>query len=278
MSSKLKFTGLILLFLISFAAKAQNADEVADKAFSWLIEIESNEGSVTTLYQPQLESFQSNILEGRMAVTVKPESNDLIFGAVWFKAIVSTDTENRTVLLDKMHIEKTHFPDMVDEEKKSKFSTYLTTEIESRNIQMSLDRLLACLDEVESLNQLSDKINNDPPEIYFRSSPAVLVIIDGEPISKTDEKSGLEFIVNTPYFIVKDPKKNDYYLNGGPFWYNSNEITKGWEEAKKVPSKIKKFAEKQDPENETDSVAQSFTEAPDLIIATKQAELILVDG
>ena len=150
--------------------------------FSWPIEIESDEGNyITTLYQPQLESFEANILEGRMAVTIKPQEKEMIFGAVWFKARMSTDFDERTVVLEKMDIIKTHFPDIVDEENINKFSELLSAEMESWNLEMSLDRILASLDEVENLNQLSDQINNDPPAIYFRTAPAILMLIDGIP-------------------------------------------------------------------------------------------------
>ena len=277
MQYKITF-GRVLLFLFLLGSFTSRAQKDTTK-FSWPIEITSKSKHVITLYQPQPESFEANILEARMAVTIKPPDKEMIFGAVWFKSRMSTDTENRTVLLEKMDIIKTHFPDMVDEKKISKFSEMLTKEMESWNLEMSLDRLLASLEEVENLKQLSDKINNDPPAIYFRTSPAVLMMIDGEPKLKKDDDSGLEYVMNTPYFIVKDPKKDNYYIKGGPFWYTSKNILKDWEETKKPPKKIKKFAEKSlDEEEETDSVAQSFTEAPELIIETKAAELILVDG
>lgn len=274
MIKQIKFSVVLILIFIGLKTNAQDAE----KKYSWPIEIEANEELNITLYQPQLESFEKNTLEGRMAVTIKPKEKDMIFGAVWFTATVITDTENRTVLLDKMHIGNTHFPDLVDEEKKAKFASSLSAEMESWSLEMSLDRLLASLSEVENLNLLSDKINNDPPVIYFRTNPAVLIIVDGDPITKKDEESGLEYVVNTPFFIVKDPKKEDYYINGGPFWYTSKAVTSGWVETKKVPSKIEKFAEKYNEESETDTVAQSFTVAPELIIDTRPAELIMVDG
>ncbi len=177
-----------------------------------------------------------------------------------------------------MEIIKTHFPDIVDDEKISHFSELLSAEIESWNLEMSLDRILASLNEVENLKELSDQINNDPPDIYFRNTPSILMMIDGDPILNKDEGSGLEYVVNTPFFIVKDPKKKDYYIHGGPFWYSSTEITDGWEETKKVPSKIEKFAEESIEDPEVDSISQSYTEAPELIVVTKPAELILVDG
>jgi len=247
-------------------------------AFSWPIEFESSDGHVTTLYQPQLESFKNNILDGRMAITVKPKDKEMIFGAVWFKATMSTDLENRTVVLERMKIEKTHFPEMVDKEKASKFSEYLTKEIESWNLEMSLDRLLASLEEVDDLKKLSDQINNDPPQIYFRTTPAVLMMIDGDPILKETGESGIEYVVNTPFFIVKDTKHDLYFIKGGKFWYKSKEILTGWEYTKNAPRNIEKFADKSQIDKETDSITQAMKEAPELIVVSKAAELITVDG
>ena len=100
----------------------------------------------------------------------------------------------------------------------------------------------------------------------------------GEEMNYTKTDSGLEYVVNTPYFIVKDTKKDNYYITDGNFWYTSKEILKGWEATKKPPSKVKKFAEDNIQEQEPDSIAQSYDEAPELIIETKSAELIMVGG
>jgi len=172
------------------------------------MELEGDSGLVTTIYQPQLETFEGNILTGRMALTVKPPEKEMIFGAVWFKAILETDMQNRTVRLTKIGIESTNFPDMVDEEVIQKFSGLLETEIESWDIVMSLDRLTASLEEVDDLNNLASQIKNDPPKIFLRTKPAILVMVDGTPILKKEENSGLEYVVNTPFFIVKDKKAN----------------------------------------------------------------------
>lgn len=281
---KIKIASYIILLTIFFSsnlvafAQEEPAVDGSKSEFSWPIEIESKSGIVTTLYQPQLDSFEDNILEGRMAVTIKPLENEMIFGAIWFKARLQTDLEERTVVLEKMDIIKTHFPEMVEQDTIDKFSGLLAAEIESWDLEMSLDRILASLEEVENMKKLSDDINNDPPVIYFRNKPTILLIIDGEPILKEIEDADIEYVVNTPFFLVKDSKKGNYYINGGPFWYTSEEITKGWVETNKVPSNIEQFAKDNQEEQETDSIAEAYTEAPDLIIDTKAAELILVDG
>ena len=275
------FSAIIFTFflLISISTISQEpAVDGSKSEFSWPMEIEADNGFVTTLYQPQLDSYEDNVLEGRMAVTIKPPEKEMIFGAIWFKATMATDMDNRTVVLEKMDIIKTHFPDIVKQDTIDKFSGLLSAEIESRNLEMSLDRILASLEEVENLKQLSDDINNDPPAIYFRTVPAVLLMIDGEPVLKEVEDADMEYVVNTPFFLVKDSKKGNYYINGGPFWYTSKEITKGWKETDKIPSNIKKFAEDNQEEQETDSISDSYTEAPEMIVDTKASELILVDG
>ena len=274
MPTIIKFLGLIPLF---FTSSFLNAQEI-DQEFSWPQEIKTKQNQIITLYQPQLESFESDILEARMAVTIQIPDKEMIFGALWFRARMLTDTENRTVVLEKMQILKTHFPDMTDTEKIEHFSTMLSSEMESRRLEMSLDRMLASLNGVEDLRQLSDKIDNTPPAIYFRTTPAVLLMIDGDPVLKKDEESGLEYVVNTPFFIVKDSKSENYYVNGGPFWYTSKDILKDWEETESIPTEIKKFAEKSIEDEEPDSVAQSYTTAPELVVETKAAELIMVDG
>ncbi len=252
--------------------------EERNTKLSWPIEIELKGNNIVTLYQPQLESFQSNILEGRMAVTIKPDNKDLLFGAIWFKARMSTDMDTRIVVLEEIDIIKTHFPDVVDEEKTKKLSELLEDEIELLDLHMSLDRIIAGLDEVENLAELSDQINNDPPEIYYREIPAVLVIVDGDPILKKDQESGLEYVVNTPFFMVKDSKSSLYFINGGNFWYSSKQQTNGYMETKDIPKNVKKFAEKSRVGAEKDSLADTYNTAPELIVSTKAAELILVDG
>lgn len=267
----------ILVFCTFLLSLNHLSAQEAKSGFSWPKEIDTKKG-VVTLYQPQLESYKDNLLDGRMAISIKPPKSDMIFGAVWFNARMSTDTELRTVTLEKMDIMRVHFPELEDQEKVDRFGELLVEEMETWNIEMSLDRLIASMEEVENLQTISDKLNNDPPDIYFRTSAAVLITIDGDPKIKTDDNSKLDYVANTPYFIVKETKKKDYYLKGGSFWYTSKEVLTGWEETKKVPSKIEKFAKDNIEEGEPDSLSLTYTEAPELIVVCKPSELIMADG
>lgn len=264
----------VLLLLSIFLPFNLFADE---DELSWPREIDADNAEIT-IYQPQIESFENNILEGRMAISIKPEDEDMVFCAAWFRGTMSTDFEDRIVTMEKVEIPKVHFPDMDDQEKIDKFSKMLVAEIESWDVEMSLDRLTASLGDVEDLKDQSVKIKNDPPDIYFRTVSSSLLSIDGDPKVKEIENSGLEYVVNTAFFIVREKGKSTFYIKGGKFWYESDEITEGWEETDDVPSDINKLAEDNLEETELDSISASITEAPALIIVTKPSELIQTDG
>ena len=261
---------LIQLFLVSAFAEEE-------PEFYWPREIEHEKGTIT-LYQPQLESFEANRLEGRMAVSVNPDDQELFFGALWFSAQIVTDTEERVVVLESIDITQTRFPDL-DQDKIQQFTSWLEEQVEGRDIEMSLDRLLASLELIETQKELSAQLNNEPPDIYFRTSPAILVYIDGEPILETTEDSDVKYVVNSPYFIVQDTKKGNYYIKGGKWWLTSSSITTGWEVTKKVPKSIAKIAEQAlDPEAEEDSAMMAMEEPPEIIVTIGPAELVQTDG
>lgn len=165
----------ILILPIYSTAQSQEA------VLYWPREIETKKAGIT-LYQPQIDSFKDDTLEGRMAVSIKPPEKEMIFGAVWFKARMSTDLDERTVTLMSLEIPRVHFPDMEDQAMVDKFTDFLIKKVQSWNMVMSLDRLLASLSDVEDLNNMSVQIKNDPPDIYFRKTPAILLSIDGDPI------------------------------------------------------------------------------------------------
>jgi hypothetical protein len=265
------------MYLFSLLILLPNIIFSQDDELSWPREIETKEG-VVTIYQPQFDSFVEDTLQGRMAISFNPPDGEMVFCAAWFKGVMSTDFDERTVTLEKMHIPKVHFPDMDDESKITQLKNLLIKEIESWDAVMSLDHLLASLGEAEDLKNQSVQLNNEPPEIYFRTSPTSLISIDGDPILEKIDNSNLEYVVNTPFFIVKEQNKNPHYINGGKFWYVSEEILGDWQETQDIPADIIKLAEENLEEGEPDSISASITEAPALIVVSKPAELIITDG
>jgi hypothetical protein len=263
-----------LILFIAFIGITINLLADEDTSFQWPKEIDHSDYNVT-LYQPQYDSFEKNILKGRMALSVTKGESEPVFGALFFSARLDTDLEERTAFLESLDIEKIMFPGYEDTAKVETFTKLLIEEIESWDVVMSLDRIATSLGEVEDLKALSVQLNNNPPDIYFRTDPAVLVTIDGDPITQDIEGADMKYVVNTPFFIVQHKKK--YYIRGGKFWYVSKEITSGYEEIKKVPDDVDKLA-KANMTEDLDSISASITEAPDVIVVTKPSELIMTSG
>ena len=105
----MKYLLLICLSLFGLQIWANSNSE----ALVWPREIDV-EGNVITLYQPQLESLDKNVLDGRMALSINPKDGDIIFGALWFNATLLTDMDNRIADLVKLEIPMIKFPDLED--------------------------------------------------------------------------------------------------------------------------------------------------------------------
>lgn len=270
----MKKTLVALCVLIPAIIFASN-DSIPE--MSWPREILADD-IIITLYQPQLESYKDNVLEGRMAVSIKPKDKDMLFAALWFKAKLNTNFDDRTAVLDEFTIPRINFPGLEDTTKVAEFKELVIREASGWNAVMSIDRLLASLNEVDGLGGHDEALNNDPPEVFFRTEPAILVSIDSEPITKEDKENKVEYVVNTQFFMVRELDKKTWYMSSGPFWYSSSEITSGWEETKKVPAGIEDFANKNKQDQEPDSAALALDKAPIVIVVTKPAELIITDG
>ncbi|MEA3478345.1 MAG: hypothetical protein U9R60_09220 [Bacteroidota bacterium] len=269
---------LATLFIL-VSAPFLMADEEEENTLTWPREMEL-ENVIITLYQPQLESFDNNVLTGRMALSAKTKDDEMFFGALWFSAIMETDLDNRIVLLKTINIEKVHFPDAKNKEVIEHITRLMEQDLESKDIEMSLDRLLAGLDITEQENERIENFNNAPPVIHFRTEPSILIYIDGDPVLKDTDETGYEYVVNTPFFIVRESSSGKYYIKGGKWWFSSPAIADGWESINKAPKKVKKLADKAmgDVEAEEDSAMMAMKEAPELIVSTIPAELIMVDG
>jgi hypothetical protein len=252
-----------------------------DAEVGWPRKIERGDYTIV-IYQPQTESLTANRLESRAAVSVAgPDYPAPVYGAMWFDCHISTDRDERIVRLIDLEVSAAKFPDL-EEGQVEKLSAFLEQEIPSWEMELSLDQLLADLDMNETTVTLSESLDNAPPEIIFRETPSVLILVDGDPIFQKIEKTNYEYVVNTPYFIVKDTRKQTYYLKGGDNWYTSPDASR-WEHTTNVPGKLEQIAEEAIVEEETEAETASGNPGdenvvPEVILRTAPAELLQSDG
>lgn len=268
--------GIILLSLAGSMSLS-----AAEEEYNWPRRIEKD-GATIIIYQPQVESLTADNLESRAAVSVKnQEYTSPVFGAMWFDCKISTDRDDRTVELLNVEVTAAKFPD-IDTEHIQKLSELLEEEIPKWELELSLDQLLADLEMEQVKLDLSEGLNNEAPEVIFSTTPTMLIMVDGEPRFETIEKTSYQRVVNTPYFIVKDTKKGNYYIKGGDYWYESDNFDH-WELTEKVPNKLEKIAEEalwEDEAEEQASEDEGLREevAPAILIRTAPAELLQSNG
>ncbi len=107
----------------------------------------------------------------------------------------------------------------------------------------------------------------------------MLILIDGEPRYRSIEDDKLKKVVNTPYTIVREPKKGKYYLDGGIEWYVADKFMGPWTVIKKPPKIVRKLRSDA-AQTAADDARRDAGEyvAPRVIVAVEPSELIVTDG
>lgn len=265
--------GLLAMTALGLPVAAQDEPEDA-----WPREIEADSGALVTVFQPQVDSLDGNVLKSRAAVMIREnEGAEPVFGAVWLESRISTDLDSRQVTFESLEVPQVRFPDATQEQEQ-RLIALLEREIPTWNIDLSVDRLIPMLDLAEKQLEAAMGFNDDPPNILFREEPTVLVSIEGEPQLREIPESGIMAVVNTPFMIVQNPdQKGQYFLYAGSeTWYQAPAVEGPWQVTKKVPKKLRQLQPEEavDPEDAEDGPSTP----PALLVVTEPSELIVFDG
>jgi hypothetical protein len=249
----------------------------------WPKSMTASDGTVINIYQPQTESFAGNTLKSRAAISIQEKgSQDPMFGVFWSVDLVETDKDTREVNIESSKVTAIKIPADTGHVEQNFIRTTLESFIPQVMPQISLDEVLASLDEDMEKTELAHDISNKLPKVFYRTQQSMLVLIDGAPRMKENKKWGLKVVVNSPFTIVQN-KDGKFYLYGGSHWYVAPAATgpfvytqdKVKHNLKKIARQLKKLASKNNdvPDGE----------APDnlvynIVVSTKPAELIQSDG
>ena len=295
--------GAALFVMLAGGLSAQQADaptkgtakssEAAPVMRPWPRTFEQD-GTHITLHQPQFDDWQGNSLAGRMAIAVKTGSktgsdgkphDTLSYGAMWFKARADIDKVARQVTLSNLNIEKVIFPnDRSNEAKYLDLLNKIAKRSSARIVSLDLlESALAINRETKMANSVA--VKNDPPDVLFSFEPALLVLIDGNPVLKPSGTAGVERVLNTRSLILKQGDR--YFLNFAGRWVTSPDIAGPWRAAGTVSAaldKEKAAAEKSKVVDLLDQPSDALKKVlesgklPSILVSSKPAELIMVDG
>ena len=232
------FVLLGVLVLSTSPARAQgNGAQPADP---WPRQFKLN-NATALVYQPQVDSWENNLLSFRAVVSITPSnSKQEILGVIWATARTQVNRVTRIVVLEDIRLTKSNFPTLPDQG--AAYMRALQQQTVSSQRTISLDRLQASLVNVGSSKPMAVTVNNDPPQIIIASAPSILVSISGNPVLRPVPGTGFERMINTEALLLRQQSDNGFYLHVYDGWLHAGTITGSWSRATTPPAGIDQVA------------------------------------
>tara|TARA_R110002110_G_scaffold3754_1_gene19521 strand:- start:46689 stop:48908 length:2220 start_codon:yes stop_codon:yes gene_type:complete len=228
------------------------------------------EGGTIVIYQPQPESLSGKTLKGRAAMAIERKgSAEPIFGVFWFSANIETDRSNDTATTSDVKVTKVTWPDSRDTGEQ-RFTAAVEAALTDAVFEHSLSSLTAALAVSDDVQKSLEDIKNDPPQVKFTQTLAVLLLFDGKPRFSPVENSPYERALNTPLVVVKDTSSKQYYLTSGSLWYQARDALGPWKQTTSPPADLVKMIPASDDAKPAG--------VPEIVVATEPTELIVSDG
>jgi hypothetical protein len=233
----------------------------------------SNGSSALVVYQPQVSAWREfKTLTGRCAfsLTTAP-GRELQYGTLQFIADTLVDTQQRLVLMRNVRILDMRFPS-VPGGASEQLSALTRQLLPSDALVVSLDRVLAFV-EAGKVPRTEARVLTDPPPIIVSPQPAILVIVDGEPVLMDVENTSLRRVLNTNWELFQDRRTNAYYLRVSKAWLRAAALNGSFRPATDIPVDLARLVA-----NDPKEGAAGVAAAPRVIVATKPSELIVIQG
>ena len=245
-------------------------------------EIDSG-GNHLVIYQPQVDAWKDNRIEARSAVIVtrKKEDPAQIFGTVTISARTEIDKETRLVEFEGITIKDANFPSASSLQ--SSLLKAVRESVPSWPRAVSLDRLEADL-EISQADTKAESITlkNDPPRILLSKTPAVLILIDGEPVYRPVAGTRYTRAVNTPALLLFDSSAETFYLDGGQWWMTASSLNRPWTAAANPPQDLntirREVAKDEGKDAGVQPAAIPVGTLPAVLVSTVPAELLVTRG
>lgn len=244
----------------------------------WPRQISKN-GATLIYYQPQIDEWKDyKELFCRVAFSLKPASGNEVLGVASLHAGTLADKESRTAYIRDIQVTSVRFPSL-DAQAAAQMDQTFREMVPSGGEPISIDRLMADL-EKNKTEAKSVAVKTDPPQIFYSTKPAILLMVDGKPVLAPIEKTNLQFVVNTNWNLIFDKSKKNYYLAHQKGWLSAKDLKGPWQPTQKLPKDMEKL-----PADQTWAEVKKLVPAPPpsgavphVFFSATPAELILTKG
>src|ERR1700743_3264588 len=146
----------------------------------WPRQIVKN-GATLIYYQPQIDEWKDlKTIAGRAAFTLTPANGKQAQGVVSFESGTEVNQESRTVYLKDLKYTSVRFPSLDAQAASQMEQTFRSIAPNGVN-PISLDRLMADVDR-SKISAQAPPLKTDPPQIFYSSTPAILLMVQGKPV------------------------------------------------------------------------------------------------
>ncbi|MBV7530801.1 hypothetical protein [Chitinophaga sp. sic0106] len=259
----------VFVFIAPFVVRAQD--------FGWPRQVSKN-GATLVYYQPQIDSWDDyRTLKGRMAFSLTPSTGRQQVGIATFTAGTQVNNDTRTAYFNALNLTDIRFPSL--DEKEVPAMTTLFKELMPTNPQpIAVDRLLADLNGKKN-DVKGAAVKNDPPQIFYSTRPAILLLMQGEPVLSPIAKTDLQFVVNTNWDLFYEKSKKEYYLMADKGWYLSKDVKGPYTLTRTLPKDMSKLPAGENFDEVKKMVPPPATTQPEQVFFSDgPAEMILFNG
>ena len=266
------------------AARAQTSAPAEVPVDSWPRSLTAG-GDKLTVYEPQVESWEGNVLRARAAIGVEtPALPKPTYGVVHYTARTEVDKAAGMVTLNDFRVTRAQFPTQQFES--PSFIAALNEAASNRQpMTIALERLQADLAVTEATSPAhAVPVANRPPRIIVSYTPALLVLVNGDPALRAFPGTSFLRVINTRALILLDQSSGSYYLYTAGYWYEARGIEGPWRH-KLVPGfqldQAKDLAEKSDAVTlmSNNAVKQAYGDSiPTIYVSLGPAALVHLNG
>ena len=226
---------------------------------------------------PEFKAGENGTIEMSSAFIAKQtNSSEELFGSFWAEFDYKKGNSNGIYKVENWDVKDIRLAEDLTQDEAEQIKSAFYNELASRFNEFPKSEIDNVLNDQ---NHIISGFNNEAPPIIYTNQPSALIVIDGDPYYEVLD-SRFSRISNAAAFIVKDNKKEVYYMYGGGLWFSSDNVLEGWEYNSNVPGKVSRIMKKHARDLYDSMQNEQFQSriVPDIIVTTEPAELISTNG
>ena len=234
------------------------------------------EGYTLVIYAPQIRSWPDfERFEAWVAIELTPpDGAATVYGTAVLKGDTEIDMPRRLVQLSDKSLERVIFADQGT----PALEDVVQRAVRDEDLEIPLDLFLAYLSDDVLSDPPPAGFNAEAPPIVVRSTPTILLFVNGDTVPADVADTGLELVVNANWPLFTHDSA--YFLLYRDQWLTSSRLDGGWSFARSLPAG---FASLPAEDNFAAVRAAlplqaSSGEAPQVLYVKVPTELIVTEG